>query len=180
VFRRFARSQGGTAGELWALLAADDRAGAARLAHRLRGVAANLGAHEVARHSLGLEQALRASGDQGGLAPHLAQLDEALATVLAAARALPPDLVAEAGTGPAASDIEQPAVQDALAHLRNLLQNNNMRAMAQFEALRPALARLAPAAVPPLADAVASLRFDMAAALVAQLANELLDKKDDA
>jgi hypothetical protein len=62
----------------------------------------------------------------------------------------------------------------ALAHLRDLLQNNNMKAMAQFDALRPALARLAPAAVPPLADAVATLRFEAAQALV----GELLDKED--
>jgi hypothetical protein len=55
-----------------------------------------------------------------------------------------------------------------------------MKAMAQLESLRPALESLAPAAVPPLAEAVASLRFDTAAALAAQLAHELLDKKDDA
>jgi hypothetical protein len=60
-----------------------------------------------------------------------------------------------------------------LAHLRDLLQNNNMKAKAQFELLRPALARLAPAAVAPLADAVATLRFEAAAALVEEIVGEL-------
>jgi two-component system sensor histidine kinase/response regulator len=59
--------------------------------------------------------------------------------------------------------MERQALRDALAHLRDLLQNNNMKAMAQFDALRPALARLAPDAVQPLADAVATLRFDAGA-----------------
>jgi hypothetical protein len=63
-----------------------------------------------------------------------------------------------------------------LAHLRDLLQNNNMKAMAQFDSLRPALAHLAPEAVQPLAEAVATLRFDLAAALV----GALLDKEEDA
>jgi HPt (histidine-containing phosphotransfer) domain-containing protein len=176
VFRRFERSQAGVAAELRALLAAGDRAGAGQLAHRLRGVASNLGADGVARHALDLEQALRTE-DEAAPARHLAQLEDALATVLAAARALPAELPVEAAaSGHAGGGMERRAVQDALAHLRDLLQNNNMKAMAQLESLRPALARLAPAAVPPLADAVASLRFDAAAALVAQL----LDKKDDA
>jgi hypothetical protein len=49
-----------------------------------------------------------------------------------------------------------------------------MKAMAQFESLRPTLARLAPSAVPPLADAVATLRFEPAAVMV----GDLLDKED--
>jgi hypothetical protein len=48
-----------------------------------------------------------------------------------------------------------------------------MKAMAQFESLRPALARMAPDAVAPLADAVATLRFEAAAALVEQIAGNL-------
>jgi hypothetical protein len=51
-----------------------------------------------------------------------------------------------------------------------------MKAIAQFEALRPALARLEPCQVAPLADAVATLRFEEAA----QLVRALLDTKEDA
>jgi hypothetical protein len=53
-----------------------------------------------------------------------------------------------------------------LALLLDLLQNNNMKAMAQWESLRPALARLAPDRARELADAVALLRFEEAADMV--------------
>jgi PAS domain S-box-containing protein len=181
VLRRFERSQGGVAAEVRALLAAGDRLRAGQLVHRLRGVAANLGASGVATRALELEHALR-SEDEAALAQGLARLEDALATVLETARALPADLGA-AGAGLAKAEMEQPALEDALAHLRDLLQNNNMKAMAQFESLRPVLARLAPAAVPPLADAVATLRFEAAAALVKELADKIVSqsrhKKED-
>jgi two-component system, sensor histidine kinase and response regulator len=63
-----------------------------------------------------------------------------------------------------------------LAQLLDLLHNNNMKAMAQVETLRPALARLQPGKVAPLAEAVATLRFEQAA----QLVRALLDMKEDA
>jgi PAS domain S-box-containing protein len=178
VFRRFESSQGGVVDEVRALLAQGDRAHAGQLVHRLRGVAANLGATQVASHALDLEEALR-SEDEAALALRLARLQGALATVLEAARELPAEPCGEvheaASNGGVVSDeMERRALRDALARLRDLLQNNNMKAMAQFESLRPALARLAPAAVAPLADAVALLRFDAAQALV----KELLDKED--
>jgi CheY-like chemotaxis protein/HPt (histidine-containing phosphotransfer) domain-containing protein len=178
VFRRFESSQGGVVGEVRAVLAQGDRGRAGQLVHRLRGVAANLGATTVASLALELEEALR-SEDEAALALRLARLEEALSTVLEAARDLPADFCA-VGTatapqdGVVCNDMERQALRDALAHLRDLLQNNNMKAMAQFDALRPALARQAPAAVPPLADAVATLRFESAQALV----GELLDKED--
>jgi hypothetical protein len=48
--------------------------------------------------------------------------------------------------------------------------------MAQFDALRPSLARFDPGRVAALADAVATLRFEGAA----QLVRALLDTKEDA
>jgi HPt (histidine-containing phosphotransfer) domain-containing protein len=148
--------------------------------HRLRGVAANLGATELAAQALDLEHALRGE-DEAALALRLARLEAALATVLEAARSLPDERPAgPPAPGHAEEVIEQPPLRDALAHLRDLLQNNNMKAMAQFEALRPALARLSPETVQPLADAVATLRFDAAAALVEALPAALLDKEEDA
>jgi hypothetical protein len=76
--------------------------------------------------------------------------------------------------------MEQRTLHDALAHLRDLLQNNNMKAMAAFDTLRPALARLAPDTVPPLADAVLTLRFEAAAALVDRMIATLGIRKEDA
>jgi uncharacterized protein YbjQ (UPF0145 family) len=102
------------------------------------------------------------------------RFEAALATVLQAARELPAEAaVSAADCELAGDDMEQRTLRDALAHLRDLLQNNNMKAMAQFESLRPALARMAPGAVAPLADAVATLRFEAAAALVEQIAGNL-------
>jgi CheY-like chemotaxis protein/HPt (histidine-containing phosphotransfer) domain-containing protein len=171
VFRRFESSQGSVVIEVRELLAQGDRGRAGQLVHRLRGVAANLGATEVASLALALEGALR-SEDEAALALRLARLEAAMAVVLDAARELPDE--APASETLADDEMERRTLRDALAHLRDLLQNNNMKAMAQFESLRPALTRLAPAAVPPLAEAVATLRFEPAAALV----GELLNKED--
>jgi HPt (histidine-containing phosphotransfer) domain-containing protein len=170
VFKRFGRSQGGVAGEVRAALAAGDRSRAGQLVHRLRGVAANLGATDVASRALELEQALR-SEDEAALELRLARLEDALAVVLDAARGLPDEAsdAADAGIPDAADEMEQRSLRDALAHLRDLLQNNNMKAMAQFESLRPHLARLAPDALPALAEAVATLRFECAADLLGRL-----------
>ena len=182
VFRRFEHSQGGVVDEVRTLLAAGERVRAGQLIHRLRGVAANLGAAELAGQALELEQALR-SDPQAALALRLARLEGALATVLETARNLPEDPAlapSGAGAGVAGGETEQQPIRDALAHLRDLLQNNNMKAMARFEALRPALARQVPQALQPLADAVATLRFDAAASLVTALLAESLDEKGDA
>jgi CheY-like chemotaxis protein len=180
LFKRFESSQGGAVSDIRALLDAGDRAGAGQAAHRLRGVAANLGATDVAGQALELEQALR-SEDAAALALRLARLEAALAIVLEAARDLPapesapPDAAPDAA--PAVGTAEDSAnLRRELAQLLDLLHNNNMKAMAQFETLRPALARLDHAKAAPLADAVATLRFDEAA----QLVRALLDTKEDA
>ena len=61
-------------------------------------------------------------------------------------------------------------LHDALARLLQLLQNNNMKALAAAEALAPSLAVQAePALASALLDAVATLRFDDAARLTAAL-----------
>jgi HPt (histidine-containing phosphotransfer) domain-containing protein len=173
LFKRFERSQGGAVAVIRALLDAGDRTGAGQAAHRLRGVAANLGATDVAGQALALEQALR-SEDAAALALRLARLEAALGVVLDAARDLP---APEPDTAPPAAPPEDSAtLRRELAQLLDLLHNNNMKAMAQFETLRPALARLEPGKAAPLADAVATLRFEEAA----QLVRALLDMKEDA
>ncbi|MQA42877.1 Hpt domain-containing protein, partial [Rugamonas aquatica] len=59
LLKRFEQSQGGTVSEVKALLAAGQRPQAAQSLHRLRGVAANLGAGEVAGLTAAVETALR-------------------------------------------------------------------------------------------------------------------------
>ena len=176
LFKRFESSQGGAVTDIRALLDAGDRTGASQAAHRLRGVAANLGAIDVADQAQELERALR-SEDAAALALRLARLDAALHVVLDAARDLPAATVPTAVPADPATRWEDSAtLRRELAHLLDLLQNNNLKAMAQFDALRPALARLEPCKEAPLADAVATLRFEEAA----QLVRALLEIKEDA
>jgi CheY-like chemotaxis protein len=172
LFKRFESSQGGAVADIRALLDAGDRTRAGQAAHRLRGVAANLGATDVANQALELEQALR-SEDEAALALRLARLDAALSIVLEAARDLP---APQTTAAPAAAPEDSAILQRGLAQLLDLLHNNNMKAMAQFETLRPALARLEPGQLAPLAEAVATLRFEEAARLV----QALLETKEDA
>ncbi|QNA88874.1 response regulator [Massilia sp. Dwa41.01b] len=159
VFQRFAAGQEGTAAALRARLDRGERGEAAQDLHRLRGVAANLGAVDVAAVALALELALPHT-DGAALDAHLAALEAALATMADVARTLAPaQSAAPAGRAE--------ATQDALAQLCELLQNNNMKAVAAWEALRaPLAARLDAGDATELADAVGSLRFERAAALV--------------
>jgi HPt (histidine-containing phosphotransfer) domain-containing protein len=173
LFKRFESSQGGTLDEVRMLLRGADRSGARQLVHRLRGVAANLGAAELAALALDFEQALRSASD-AELLMRLAQLDAAMRTVLDAARELQaPPTGAPAG----APGMPQPELETALADLLALLQNNNLKAMAAFEALRAALgAQLAPAGLAALGEAIDTLSFAAAAGLV----QDLMTRKDSA
>jgi len=84
-----------------------------------------------------------------------------LAKLMVAARRLDTPLPAQAA--PAPQD-EMRQLDDRLADLLGLLQNNNLKALAEFDALRPELAALlAPDALAVLADAVATLGFAAAA-----------------
>jgi CheY-like chemotaxis protein len=167
VFRRFESSQGSTLDEVRELLRAGDRQGAQQLAHRLRGVAANLGATEVAALALEFEQALR-SADEAALALHLSRLDTAMQVVLDASRELDAAGQDAAQAAPSATG----ARREDLVELLDLLQNNNMKAMTRFDALRPALGgMLAPAVDEALAQAIGTLRFDAATSLVQDILN---------
>lgn len=169
LFIRFAEGQVHTFGDLRAALDAGERAAAGQLAHRLRGVAANMGATAASDAAQALEGALR-DADDATVRLCLADLARALDGVLEVAREL------ERPTAPAAPGAALPAeddgatLHDSLAQLLHLLQNNNMKALADIELLRPALAvRLGAGPASALADAVATLRFDDAARQVTAL-----------
>ncbi|MDY0964106.1 response regulator [Massilia sp. CFBP9026] len=172
LFIRYAEGQAQTFGELRAHVEAGERGAAGQLAHRLRGVSANLGATEAAETAHALEHALR-DADDGTVRLRLADLARALEAVTATARELAPP-AANLVSREVAQDLpgmdEGATLHDTLARLLHLLENNNMRAIAAEAALRPALALDAgqPAAAA-LADAVATLRFDEAARQVADL-----------
>ena len=191
LFKRFESSQGGTLAEVDALLRRQDRHGAITLVHRLRGVAANLGAVDLAALAFELEHALRGAGE-AELSMRIDTLDKALHEVFATARALPvpassgPALLtgqdggsngSGPGSGPGSGhggwgDARAPALEAeqfgaALENLLILLQNNNLKAMAAFDALRPALAQtLETQAMDTLGEAIATLGFAGAAVQV--------------
>ena len=171
VFKRFGASQGATVAQVRELLGAGRRDDAVALLHRMRGVAANLGAADVATQALQAEQALRA-----GAEADLATLDAALAVVVEAARGLAVPVQPASAAAPAVPDLHA-----ALAQLLTLLQNNNLKAIAAFAALRPELeAVLAPARFEALADAIGTLAFANAAVLVQDVLNRAVDEKGSA
>ncbi len=175
VFKRFESSQGGTLAQVRELVRAGRRDEAVALIHRLRGVAANLGAGQVATAAIEAEQALRSAGENA-LLERLATLEAALAKVMQAARELAPPPAPSSAPAPGRVDLH-----GALADLLALLQNNNLKAIAAFGALRPALdTALAPAEVAALADAIATLAFANAAALVQELVNRHVESKGSA
>nr|WP_229224311.1 PAS domain-containing protein [Duganella sp. SG902] len=170
LLKRFEQSQGGAVAEVRALLAAGQRQQAAQVLHRLRGVAANLGATDVARLSAAAEAVLHdAPADTLALPNALGQLQQALELVTRTARGL-----AAPAPGIPDSNTSTPDLEQKLAELQGLLQNNNLKALEHFRALRPSLASAGQAQA--LGEAVETLNFKAAR----QMVEEMLQRKESA
>jgi PAS domain S-box-containing protein len=169
LLRRFEHSQGGTVAEVRTLMATGQRRQAAQALHRLRGVAANLGAADVARLTAHAEAALHNDADSLAVPAALKQLEQALELVIRTARQLraPEEQVP-------ASDTSRSDLAQKLAELQSLLQNNNLKALEHFQQLRPAIAAAEQARA--LAEAVESLNFKAAHKMV----EEMLQRKESA
>jgi two-component system, sensor histidine kinase and response regulator len=172
LLKRFENSQGGTVADVRMLLANNKRDEAAKLLHRLRGVAANLGAGEIARISAQAEVALHQDND-AELAFMLTALEQSIAVVTAAARTLPLPLPAGAPAPEQRTEID---LTQALQELVSLLQTNNMKALTHFQSIRPALESSGQGTVLALANAIETLDFAAAETLV----RELLKRKENA
>ena len=169
LFKRFEQSQGGTLAEVRQHLRSNERDAAVALMHRLRGVAANLGATEFAGKALEFERTLGNESVET-LLPRLDLLEVELARLMVAARELrtPDEPGKDAATGDSRS------IDEKLGNLLGLLQNNNLKALAEFDALRAQLAALAPAPMmSALADAIATLAFTNAARQL----KEIMDRR---
>jgi PAS domain S-box-containing protein len=159
LLQRFISNHVGAAAELEALLAAGEREAALQLAHRLRGVAANLGATHIGSLTMDIENVLR-SGTEAVSEESVAALAQALATVNTSARHLP------------GRSAEVPAnvmddVDGQLRALVSLLESNNMRALAVWQSIRPAVADRWPAdRLTTLSRAIDHLEFASAATLL--------------
>ena len=168
LLRRFENSQGGAVAEVRALLARDQRPAAGQVLHRLRGVAANLGATSIAELTRQAEAALQ-QAHPAELLGLLGALDQALAEVCAGARGLV--LPAEAAPLAAEGVVDLP---QKLAELQELLQNNNLKALTHFQALRASLDATERDVALALAEAVETLNFSAAV----QLVTDLLKRKE--
>jgi PAS domain S-box-containing protein len=170
LLKRFDKSQGGAVAEVRTLLGAGQRQQAAQVLHRLRGVAANLGGIDVARLAAVAEAVLLdAKADTLAMPTALNRLEQALALVTRTARNLAapqPDIPA--------SNTEPSDLAQKLAELQALLQNNNLKALEHFRALRPALASAAQTQA--LGEAVETLNFKAAR----QMVEEMLQRKESA
>jgi HPt (histidine-containing phosphotransfer) domain-containing protein len=155
LLKRFENSQGDAVREVRDCLAQDKRYAATRVLHRLKGVASNLGATDVARLSAQAETAL-AEGQDSSAASLLLSLEQALAVVASAARELPLPVQAGAGSVPTSN------LPQALGDLLMLLRNSNMRALAAFKAISPALEQRCPDLLPGLSNAIETLDFTSA------------------
>ncbi|WP_229219623.1 response regulator [Duganella sp. BJB1802] len=170
LFKRFEQTQGATVTEVRAQLAAGHRQQAAQSLHRLRGVAANLGATQVAGLTAEAEAILhRDHPDPAALDAALTVLDQALQGLAADARQLSVSTDSLPQGKPIAHDLPQ-----KLAELHSLLQNNNLKALDVLRQLRPALTDANGWSA--LAEAVETLDFTAAQAIVA----DMLHRKDSA
>ncbi len=135
---------------------AGDQAGAASALHALRGGVGSLGARNFADATLALEQAL-GSGDDDAVRARFAQAQAALtATLQAAARWLQQE------QGAPAAAVQQD-LQAAMRTLAEMLQRQDLDALAQFRQLRPHLAsRHGAAATAQLETAIEALDFGSA------------------
>ncbi|MGV8867294.1 MAG: PAS domain-containing protein [Janthinobacterium svalbardensis] len=164
LLKRFENSQGDAVEETRRLLAAGQTQQAAQLLHRVCGVAANLGATHVARLAAEAEKALK-TGPSHATAALLGQLELAMAEVIKATRALPSPL--RRGQPPVAAHGSAPLdVRAGLAELLVLIRNNNLKALAHFHALQPALQQSDREAALAMANAIETLNFSEAEKLV--------------
>jgi two-component system sensor histidine kinase/response regulator len=123
LLRRFADSQVGAVGEIRAALNAQDSATAQRIAHSLKGAAANLGANALAIAAGNTEVAIKT---QSEVEPALVEMERTLfASVAAIQKTLPSAEKVE----PTMSGNGDPAiVLQPLSHLKKLLEADDSEA----------------------------------------------------
>ena len=168
LLKRFGQSHAHAVAEVRTLLERGQHQQAAQALHRLRGIAANLGAVDVARLTAEAEAQLRLAG-QPALDSALQQLQQALDIVVSSVVQL-----AAPGADVPESNTSEANLPQKLAELQSLLQNNNLKALEHFQALRPALATAGQAQA--LAEAVETLNFKAAQKMV----EDMLQRKESA
>ncbi|MBF0625617.1 MAG: response regulator [Magnetococcales bacterium] len=172
----FGRHHGDVSARLEAALAEGDWEQARRLAHSLKGLAANMSADDLAATALALEEAIE-QRQSALLPPLMIRLADCLASVMAAVRHLeeatppppPPAVPAEP-----APPVDKERLQAACAALDRQLAKHSLRARESFADLTHVLGDAAPSmALDRLRGAMGRLDFKEARAILRQLAADL-------
>jgi two-component system sensor histidine kinase/response regulator len=143
MLAKFAIGQADAIANLCRLLNLGDRAGAERVAHTLKGVAANLGMQRLANSAGDLEQLVSAYALPEVRNPAINQMQEQLDAMLASLRAMPGLLdsqvvVAQTGLSPQ----DRSAALAKLAAIKDLIAQSDANATSLWEAHAPVLMAL--------------------------------------
>jgi two-component system sensor histidine kinase/response regulator len=123
LLRRFAKSQVGAAGEIRVALKAQDSATAQRIAHSLKGAAANLGANALATASGSAEVAIKT---QSEVEPALVEMERTLFAVAAAIQKTLPS--AEKVESKLSGNSDPSVILQPLSRLQKLLEADDSEA----------------------------------------------------
>jgi signal transduction histidine kinase/DNA-binding response OmpR family regulator/HPt (histidine-containing phosphotransfer) domain-containing protein len=123
LLRRFADSQVGAVGEIRAALKAQDSAAAQRIAHSLKGAAANLGANALATAAGSAEVAIKT---QSEVEPALVEMERTLFAAVAAIQKTLPS--AERVESTMSGNGDPSVVLQPLSRLKKLLEANDSEA----------------------------------------------------
>jgi signal transduction histidine kinase/DNA-binding response OmpR family regulator/HPt (histidine-containing phosphotransfer) domain-containing protein len=169
LLRRFADSQVGVVGEIRAALRTQDSATAQRIAHSLKGAAANLGANALASAAGSVELAVKRQSDAE---PALVETEEMLfATVVSIQKTLPSTEKAsstQSGNGDP-SEVLQP-----LSRLKKLLEADDSEAADFIAEVQPNLsAVLSRTEIETLTSAVSNFDYEIALRAVCGIADRL-------
>jgi len=179
LLQRFADAQSSTVSDIRNALAANDSGTAQRLAHSLKGAAANLGANPLADAAAKTETAVDSNA---GVDSALSSLSAILDLTTAAIRAaLPKSLAGSAGGAcapggvPAAQANGDPqSLRAPLARLKKLLQSDDGEAFDVLLELRPSLANvLTPAELDSLSTQVGNFAYADALQSLSAIASRL-------
>lgn len=158
-----------------AALATGDREAATRVAHTLKGLAGNIGAHAVAEAAGEVEARLRQGANSD--CASLADLDRELQGLIERIEESLPGLVEPPASETPAQPAAMPArgeLRAALAQLRSMLEEDDGNAGAQLASLHAALAELGLARqADELRRLISRYRFDAALEALAALIDEL-------
>ena len=138
---KYASGQANAVAQIRAALTDADWTTAERLAHTLQGVSGNIGATALQQLAAGLEQALRQNADSAVLEPLLAQVHEALETLLSGLRAA---LAAAPPATPATLAVSWDKLEPVLVRLETLLSNDDAESVDYLATHRAILAEALP------------------------------------